>query len=112
MNQHLPTNQLDNEFEPTHAQASEREMINYLLGNLSPEREQQIEELFFGDDNLFDRLVALKEKLIDDYLQENLPSGDRALFEQNFLSSPAHREQVEFARKLMTSLSSYRQTKP
>lgn len=80
-------------------------MVNYFLGNLSPEREQQIEEQFFANDQLFDRLQSVKEELIDNYLHDKLSKEDLALFEQNFLSSPPLRKQVEFARSLMASLS-------
>jgi len=80
-------------------------MVKYLLGDLPPEREQQIEALYFADDRLFDRLQAVKETLIDDYLRGNLCDEDRTLFEQNFLASPAHRRQVEFARFLLNSIS-------
>lgn len=80
-------------------------MVKYFLGDLSPEKEQQLEELFFADDRLFDRLQAVKENLIDDYLHKTLNEEDRTLFERNFLSSPAQREQVEFARALLDKLS-------
>ena len=79
-------------------------MINYFLGNLSAEKEQQIEEQFFADDHLFDLLQSVKEELIDNYLHEKLNKEDLLLFERNFLSSPPLRKQVEFARSLMVSL--------
>lgn len=80
-------------------------MVKYLLGELSPEQEQRIETAYFADDLFFERLQAVKEKLIDDYLHGNLSAEDLCAFEQNFLASPAQREQVEFAHSLMTSLS-------
>ena len=82
-------------------------MVKYFLGELPSEKEQQLEELFFADDKLFDCLRAIKEKLIDDYLREKLNAEDRTLFEQNFLSQPAQRQQVEFARALMRQLSQH-----
>lgn len=80
-------------------------MVKYFLGNLHPEEERQLEELFFADDRLFDQLQTVKEKLIDDYLHERLNETERALFERNFLGSPPQRQQVEFARALMDKLS-------
>ncbi len=80
-------------------------MVNYFLGKLSPEAERQFEKLFFADDQLFDRLKAVKEKLIDDYLHEKLEGSDLTLFEQHFLSSPPLRQQVEFARSLMIAIA-------
>lgn len=111
MNENLPTQHLDNEREQAHAQASEREMVKYLLGGLSPELERRVEELYFADDKLFDRLQAIKEDLIDDYLHGTLSEEDHTLFEQNFLAAPAQRQQVEFARSLMNSISALT-TKP
>lgn len=101
MNHTLPTNEFANE----RTQVSECDMISYFLGKLSPKNEQQFEELFFADDQLFDRLQAVKEKLIDDYLHGKLAGEEFALFEQNFLSSPSLRKQVEFAYSLMASIS-------
>lgn len=101
----LPIHQLDNEREQSCAQASEREMINYFLGRLSSEQEQQLEQQFFSDDSLFQRLQVIKEELIDNFLHDKLCGEDLALFEKNVLSSPALREQVEFARSLMNAIS-------
>lgn len=105
MNENLPTHQLDNEREQARVQALEHEMVKYLLGSLSPELERQFEQQYFADDQLFNRLQAIKEVLIDDYLHEQLNEDDRKLFERNFLAAPAQRQQVEFARSLMNSLS-------
>jgi anti-sigma factor RsiW len=104
MNKDLPIQQLDNEREQAHAQASEREMVKYFLGQLSPDQERQIEECYFANEELFDRLQAIKEELIDDYLQGKLSDEMHQLFERNFLASPARRQQVEFARSLMNSI--------
>ena len=106
MNIDLPISQINNEREQACVEASEREMVKYLLGELSPELERQVETAYFADDQFFDRLQALKEKLIDDYLHGNLSAEDLRSFEQHFLASPAQRERVEFARTLMHSLSS------
>lgn len=76
-------------------------MVNYFLGKLSPDAEQQFEKLFFANDQLFDCFLAVKEELIDNYLFENLSVEDRLLFEENFLLSPSHRTQVALARSLM-----------
>jgi len=80
-------------------------MVKYFLGDLPPDQEQRLEESFFASDQLFDRLQAVKEKLIDDYLHGALCAEEQTLFEQNFLNSPPQREQVEFARALMHKLS-------
>lgn len=81
-------------------------MVNYFLGKLSPDAEQQFEKLFFANDQLFDCLQAVKEKLIDDHLHGKLSGEDLTLFEQHFLSSPPLRQQVEFARSLMVAIAS------
>lgn len=82
-------------------------MVKYWLGDLPGEQQTLIEQLFFADDQLFNDLLAVKEKLIDDYLHNLLNKRDHELFERNFLSSPKHREQVEFASALMKRLSTY-----
>lgn len=80
-------------------------MVRYLLGDLPADQEAQFEQLFFSDDQVFNNLLAIKESLIDDYLNDNLNEEDRVLFESHFLSSPKHREQVEIARALMNNLA-------
>lgn len=83
----------------------DRDMVDYLLGNMSEEAEAQFEESYFADDDLFERFLIVKEELIDDYVQGRLSGSERGQFERRFLNSPQRREQVAFARALKQKFS-------
>jgi hypothetical protein len=72
-------------------------LVRYLLGDL-PEKEQtELERRYFGDDELFDRVLATDGDLAAAYLNAELSTGEREAFERRLLCSPRGREKVEFA---------------
>lgn len=77
-----------------------RVMIRYLLGELSEQEQLQFEGKYFGDDDWFEQLLAIEDELIDDYVQGQLSQRERERFEKYFLTTPQHRERVEFAKAL------------
>lgn len=81
--------------------ADERQLSDYLLGRLSPEEESAVEERYFADPGFHDQLLAAERDLIDQYVRGELP--DSASFERRFMSSPARRARVDFARTLRQS---------
>jgi len=83
----------------------DRDMVDYLLGNMSEEAEARFEARYFADDDLFERFLIVKEELIDDYVQGRLSESEQGQFERRFLNSPQRREQVDFARALKQKLS-------
>jgi hypothetical protein len=87
----------------------EKLLIQYLLGNLSEERQLQIEEEFLRDDQRYEQLLALENELFYDYAQNKLSPGEREQFEKQFLSSDRHRKNAilasAFARKLSEAAS-------
>ena len=79
---------------------SDKRLVRYLLGDLSVEERDQFEELYFDDDALHDRLLAVEEELVDAYVSGDLSAGQRESFENFFLRSPERHEKVKFARAL------------
>jgi len=79
-------------------------MIQYWLGELSPEAEQRLEDRYFADDELFEQMLAVKEELFDAYARGELSEADRARFEQHLLQSPEGSEELEFARRFVGEL--------
>ncbi|MEO6724351.1 MAG: hypothetical protein ABIU20_09960 [Blastocatellia bacterium] len=76
-------------------------MRRYLLGAL-PEAEQvALEQQFFADGEMLDRVWAVENDLVDGYVREQLSGAEREQFEQHYLASPRHRERVAFARTLL-----------
>lgn len=73
----------------------------YLLGTL-PEAEQlALETEFFADGNLLEQMQDIETDLVDEYVRGQLSNADHQQFEHHYLTTPAHRERVAFARELL-----------
>jgi anti-sigma factor RsiW len=84
---------------------SERVLIQYLLGQLPEAEQTRLEERFFADDAYFERLLAVEDDLIDDYVRGELSPHEHERFERAFLTTPERHQRVEFARALMRTVS-------
>jgi hypothetical protein len=86
---------------------TEREqfMVRYLLGQVSPEERDTLEDRYLVDEGPFEELVAAENDLIDSYARGNLSPVEAQLFEQNFLVTTQRRERVEFARAMLDHTS-------
>lgn len=73
----------------------------YLLGEVSEEERELIEQEYFEREDALDRLEAAEEDLIEDYVAQQLPPAERERFERNYLAVPQHRVRVETVRRLM-----------
>lgn len=82
---------------------AKREILiqRYLLGQVSAEEREELENHYFGDDDLFEEMVAAENDMIDAYVSGKLGAGERKQFENYFLSTPERQERVEFAESLM-----------
>ena len=78
----------------TNDQSSIRE---YLLGQLSDDEQQKIEERLMLEDELFQEFELSKGELIEEYTAGELGSRESKYFEEHFLSSVEGREQYTFA---------------
>ena len=67
----------------------------FLLGQLSPEEQGQIEELAFEDPDTFTFLESVEEDLVDEFLQEELSPLEKQRFNDHFLSFPGRRQELE-----------------
>ncbi|HKX29391.1 MAG TPA: hypothetical protein VJ302_16965 [Blastocatellia bacterium] len=79
-------------------------MIRYLLGELSPEEQLEVEAGYFANPESFDRLRAVEFDLIEGYVTGKLSVADRGRFEICYLTSPVRRERVEFFDTLAQSI--------
>jgi hypothetical protein len=78
----------------------DQEMIErYLLGELSPDEQAELETRYFGDAELLDRIDAAEDDLIDDYVRRELSPAQRLRFESHFLNEQ-RRERVRMAEAL------------
>jgi hypothetical protein len=72
----------------------------FLLGQLSPEEQGQIEELAFEDPDTFTFLESVEEDLVDDFLQQELSPLEKQRFNDHFLSFPGRRQELEISQVL------------
>jgi hypothetical protein len=80
-------------------------MQKYLLGELPEEVRERLEEAYFADDGLYERLLAVEDELIHAYARGELSQPDRERFESRFLTSGVQRQKVEFVKALLRSSS-------
>lgn len=83
---------------------NEKLIIRFLLGDLSGEEREKVEDHFFDDDAFFEEMTIVEEELIDNYLRGKLTRENRKKFEDGFLSSPARRKRVDVARTVVNTL--------
>jgi hypothetical protein len=69
----------------------------YLLGKLSDDEQEKIEERLMVEDDLFQELEILKLELVEDYREGGLSRKERESFEERFLASPEGRRVHAFA---------------
>jgi len=84
---------------------NEKLLTRYLLGILPEEQQLQVEAEFLGDDQLYERLLALENELFYDYAQNKLSPGEREQFEKRFLSSEQNRKRAAIASALARRMS-------
>lgn len=74
----------------------------FLLGTVSEEEQERIEDLFLTVDEMRDRVHSAEQDLIEVYLEGSLNSTDRALFLSRYGQTPEQRERLEINRSLKT----------
>lgn len=72
----------------------------YLLGQLSAEERQKVEEWYLAESDAFEELAATEDDLIDSYARGELVGPERQQFEQHYFASAEGRSRVEFAKAL------------
>ena len=80
-------------------ESPDQELERYLLGGMSDEESAQLEERYFSDDGLFERLLAIDAELIDRYVRGDLEGNARKRFEER-LASPVRQRRVGYSRLL------------
>lgn len=77
-------------------------LINrYLLGDLSDEECERLEERFFADDQHFSQMLDSEDELLDSYVGGGMPEPDRQRFEEQLLKTPRARQRLEVYRMLL-----------
>jgi anti-sigma factor RsiW len=88
--------------QSTPSPLNEKLIVQYLLGELTEERRNEIEDRAFQSKEYMQEILNVESDLIDDYVRGEIPAGRRSEFEKYFLASAERRRKVEFARALVT----------
>ncbi len=83
---------------------SARTIIRYLLGELSDSEQTALEDKYFTDPQVFDKMVKTENELVDNYARGRLNPQLRERFEQYYLADPQRRERAKFAQVLVAKL--------
>src|SRR5258708_7314132 len=99
-----PCDSSGRERQPVTGSHQERD-LRYLLGKMSDQELAEFESQCFADNEIFEEMSGLENDLIDSYVRDELSAGERQEFEKGYLTSPARRANVQFARALAGHLS-------
>lgn len=72
----------------------------FVLGDLDEESRQTLESEIIADDDLFGRVEAIEDEIIEDYLAGKLPGSERRIFDETLDSIPGRRTRIELVRSL------------
>lgn len=84
---------------------NEQLLIRYLLGQMSEDERDHLDEQFFGDKDFVQQLQLVEDELIESYIGKELSPTDHKRFEDFFLRSDDRRRRVAFARHLHLAIS-------
>jgi len=84
---------------------TQKEIRQYLLGTLSPERAAELEERLLLDSEIYQELLIAEDELIDQFIGGEVSPAERDGVESHFLRDPERRKQLDFARILRSYVS-------
>ncbi len=79
----------------------EQLLIRYLLGSLPDHQAEPLDASSVSDEDFAARLSVVEHDLVDAYVRDELRGDTLERFEAWYLSSPARRQKVAFARALL-----------
>lgn len=72
----------------------------FLLGTTDEEVRERIEGLFLTDSDLRDRVLAIEQDLVEDYLENSLTTADRERFVRLFAQTPEQQQQLRITKSI------------
>lgn len=78
----------------------EKWIRGYLLGELTQERAQELEERLLRDDDFTEQLLLVEDELIEDFARGALGAHERERFESYFLTTPRRHRKLMLVRGL------------
>ena len=86
---------------------SPAEIRDYILRRMTESRRAQMEELYFRDDGVLDRVEEAEDQIVSDYVLGRLSPEDRKTFEESLLSTPYYRDRIETTARLRLRLAQH-----
>lgn len=72
----------------------------FVLGDLDEDTRRTIEAEAVGNDELFERIEAVEDEIVEEYLSGELPLSERKIFEETLDSIPGRRRRVAMVSAL------------
>src|SRR5690349_311562 len=72
----------------------------FLLGKTNDEERERIESLFLSDSQTRERVLALEQDLIEDYLEDNLTQEDKERFLSRFAQTEDQRRTLRITKSI------------
>ena len=79
---------------------TEASLRQFLLGKSNEHERERIESLFLTDSNMRDRVLAVEQDLIEDYLEGTLSSGDREEFVLRYAQTAEQQRKLRITRSI------------
>ena len=80
----------------------------YLLGQLTDDEEQKLEERLLSEDDFFQEVELTKDELAQEYASGELTAKERKWLQENFLASPEGKQRHEFAKTFDSYVRNHR----
>jgi hypothetical protein len=79
---------------------TDTELRQFLLGNVDDKERQRIESLFITEALLRERVLAVEQDLIEDYLEDCLTSAQKERFLRHYANTPAQRQKLRITKSI------------
>jgi hypothetical protein len=86
---------------PTESTSDDQQLMHYVLGLLTEDEAERLDEASITDDEVALRLGRVENDLVDAYVTNTLDQRTRENFEAAYLTSARRREKVRFARRFL-----------
>ena len=84
-----------------HESITDALLREYLLGKVSDEEEQRIENLFLTDPHMRESVLAIEQELIDDYLEDSLTEEDKERFVSRFAQTDEQQRKLRVTKSII-----------
>ncbi|MGE0883607.1 MAG: hypothetical protein AB7P14_08695 [Blastocatellales bacterium] len=90
-------------------ETQDTQLRSYLLGNVSPDEEQQIEERLLVDNEYIEQMLIVEEDLIDDYANGQLNPSQQKSYKKRFLATGEGHKKLKISQVLNKHLNTLKQ---